>query len=243
MFFVNVSVADLRATPNIVFPNDYTHQDGRLTQLTFGDPLVVHKQEGEWLFVSALEQLRVHHKRWEAYPGWLHISEVTSIHSNREKLSFTKKIEEKDLLRESELFIGQPYLWGGCSPPVHNKIAGVDCSGLIYQLFKKQGKLIPRDAHDQYLAAKPVRETTPGDLLFLRAMDKKRISHVVIRYDNMHYLEAPESGKNVRLLRIGSEIYSARGLIHIFDRQKCYFGYCGTIKSAPTPKNNSFFHT
>jgi len=231
-FFINVSVADLRLHPEVIFTEDYTHHDARLSQLSWGDPIFLHKQEGDWLFVSAVEQLQVKNKRWQPYQGWLHISEVTSTPLQTEgTCSFTKRIEIKKLLKGSELFLHLPYLWGGCSPPIAGKIASVDCSGLIYQLFKKQGKLIPRDAHDQYLAATPIPTPQSGDLLFLTSlkMQEKRMTHVMMLYDNEHYLEAPESGKKVRFLRRGSDIWQENGLFRIFDRDKLYHGYFGHI--------------
>lgn len=234
LFFIKSLVADLRTDPKVIFTDDYSHQPGRLSQLSFGDPIFVHKQEGEWLFVSAIEQLQMKNKKWQPYPGWLHISEVSSLTQKEKRASFTKEIDKKALLKGSRYFLDLPYLWGGCSPSIKDRIASVDCSGLIYQLFKREGRLIPRDAHDQYLAAKILPHPEPGDLLFLTPFDKtnsnhKRITHVMILYDKEHYLEAPESGKKVRLLKRGSEIWQKNGLFHIFDREKLYFGHFGKM--------------
>jgi hypothetical protein len=228
---INIPVADLRAYPEVIFTHDYTHQEERLSQLSFGDPVFLHDQKGDWLFVSAIEQLRVKDKQWQPYLGWLHVSEVApAIHRER-SVSFTKKVDVDKLLNESELFLDLPYLWGGCSPSIQGKIASVDCSGLIYQLFKRQGRLVPRDAHDQFLAAKPVHTPQSGDLLFLTPLkgQKKRMTHVMIVYDKERYLEAPESNKKVRLLKTGPEIWQKNGVFHIFDREKLYLGFFGRL--------------
>lgn len=198
---VKVLLADLRNNPNWIPSEDYSHQKERLSQCNEGDLVEVLKEEGEWSFVAVLEQLQWKDRSWKGYQGWLHSSEI-ELRTVSENRSFTKKIPKELLLKGCEPFIGLPYLWGGCSPRVEGKVASVDCSGLMYQLFKRQGRLIPRDAHDQYLAAQKIHTPMAGDLLFLRPLTAKRITHVMLLFDQEHFLEAPESGKKIRFLRI-----------------------------------------
>jgi hypothetical protein len=70
----------------------------------------------------------------------------------------------------ARLFLGMPYVWGGCSPYLShvNHLTGVDCSGLIYLCYRACGFELPRDAHDQFLATYPVHPANlqPGDLVF-----------------------------------------------------------------------------
>ena len=72
--------------------------------------------------------------------------------------------------------LGVPYLWGGRTP------AGFDCSGFTQQVLWEQGIALPRDAHHQFLASRPLAENEapqPGDLVFFRGRDG-RMGHVGI---------------------------------------------------------------
>lgn len=70
------------------------------------------------------------------------------------------------VLAQSLAHEGTPYLWGGRST------YGIDCSGLVSNVFAACGVVPPRDAHLQYAwsALKPVERAIealqPGDLLF-----------------------------------------------------------------------------
>lgn len=71
--------------------------------------------------------------------------------------------------------LGLPYLWGGTSPQ------GLDCSGLVHLVHRELGRVVPRDAHDQQAACRPVTvaEAQPGDLYFF-ARDGEPAHHVGI---------------------------------------------------------------
>lgn len=83
-------------------------------------------------------------------------------------------------------FLDSGYVWGGCSAPLDTKafISGVDCSSLLYLLFRALGLLIPRNASCQFknLQKWPVEKqrALPGDMLFLRRIDHKNINHVLM---------------------------------------------------------------
>ncbi|MEO5989227.1 MAG: C40 family peptidase [Candidatus Eisenbacteria bacterium] len=71
--------------------------------------------------------------------------------------------------------LGAPYLWGGRTP------AGYDCSAFVQQVLFEQGTVVPRDAHEQWLACRPVPpERSPGigDLAFFSVRPRGRMSHV-----------------------------------------------------------------
>ena len=57
----------------------------------------------------------------------------------------------------------------------------MDCSGLVNLAYRAAGLDIPRDAHEQFLRAKPVNALQPGDLIFLsERQNPKRIVHVML---------------------------------------------------------------
>jgi cell wall-associated NlpC family hydrolase len=69
-----------------------------------------------------------------------------------------------DWVASAELFVGQPYLWGG------KDSSAVDCSGLVQSALETAGVSAPRDADMQEgsLGAEIARDTPPqrGDLVF-----------------------------------------------------------------------------
>jgi cell wall-associated NlpC family hydrolase len=102
-----------------------------------------------------------------------------------------------DILNTAELFINSPYLWGGRSS------SGVDCSGLVNLVYRANGIDLPRDARDQRLMSKviTVEELAPADLVFVSAKgDLGRIVHVMLYAGGENLIEAPETGKKVRMI-------------------------------------------
>jgi hypothetical protein len=82
-----------------------------------------------------------------------------------------KRSELEDLCLH---FISVPYIWGGRSD------AGVDCSGLVQNLYKQIGIVLPRDASQQASVGKTLsflNESQPGDLAFFDNHEGE-ISHV-----------------------------------------------------------------
>lgn len=77
---ISVPVADLRRKPEELLPKDFSHNSLRETQLLFNEEIRVLHNQGEWLFVEALNQPRfVQNKGWSPYAGWIHIRESTAI--------------------------------------------------------------------------------------------------------------------------------------------------------------------
>jgi len=78
------------------------------------------------------------------------------------------------LIAHGELYLGTSYLWGGRS------IWGIDCSGLMQQLYRMHGINLPRDAYQQAAVGETVHligESKPGDLAFFDN-EEGRIIHV-----------------------------------------------------------------
>ena len=100
--------------------------------------------------------------------------------------------------------IGQPYRFGGAAP------GGFDCSGLVAYSASGAGIRVPRTAHEQLTAGKPVArgELRPGDLVFMHLARKEL--HVGIAIDAEHFVHAPSRGGNVRIDSLAAPRY-ARG--------------------------------
>jgi len=102
------------------------------------------------------------------------------------------------LIAMGKRLLGAPYLWGGRS--AYQGIGGkevatsVDCSGFVNLLYRVVFECdLPRDAHDQYLVAKPkeYRDLCIGDFVFLRDKQRpERISHVMLFAGDDTVLEA-----------------------------------------------------
>jgi gamma-D-glutamyl-L-lysine dipeptidyl-peptidase len=151
--------------------------------------------------------------------------------SNSSQLRPISKIPDRRVIVEDAYhFVGLPYLWGGRAFPLGPMAASVDCSGLINLLYRAQGMLLPRNAHDQYLKCRPTSHLKPGDPLFLAK--EKRINHVILKLDDKTFIESPQTGHYVRLLQWGTQFWEAEGRIHFFDREYTYLPYpCSFIIS------------
>jgi peptidoglycan DL-endopeptidase CwlO len=93
--------------------------------------------------------------------------------------------------------VGKPYVWGAVGPNSY------DCSGLMQTAFEAAGVTLPRVSWQQYNAGGhvPVRQAQPGDLLFYATdpSDPATIHHVMLYMGNDQMVEAPYSGKPVRV--------------------------------------------
>jgi len=82
--------------------------------------------------------------------------------------------------------LGVPYLWGG------RTTMGLDCSGFVQMVLLERGFEVPRDAHDQWKAAKRLPKGSrprAGDLAFF-GPPKGRVGHVGIMLDQGAYAHA-----------------------------------------------------
>jgi cell wall-associated NlpC family hydrolase len=93
-------------------------------------------------------------------------------------------------------YLGVPYVWGGTSP------AGLDCSGLVWLVYREIGITLPRIAQAQYEATARMskEELQPGDLVFFWATDGVPwVSHVGIYVGQGQMVDAPTTEAVVRV--------------------------------------------
>lgn len=86
----------------------------------------------------------------------------------------TKRTSIESLLECGRMYLNTPYLWGGRS------IWGIDCSGLMQQIFRVHGVEIPRDSGPQSQLGEAIHligEARAGDLAFFDNEEGK-IIHV-----------------------------------------------------------------
>jgi cell wall-associated NlpC family hydrolase len=100
-----------------------------------------------------------------------------------------------DVVNEAKTWLGVPYVWAG------NTRSGIDCSGLVQQTYKALGITLPRVACDQAqkgTAVPSLAQAKPGDLLAFG----NPAYHIAIYLGNNQMIEAPEPGKNVRIINV-----------------------------------------
>jgi cell wall-associated NlpC family hydrolase len=119
----------------------------QVTQALRGEPLAVEALEGEWACI----------KTAYGYPGWLRV-EALGAEADGEWPGLPRA---GDPVAEARGYLGAPYEWGGLTE------RGIDCSGLVHMAYRRLGRLVPRDAHEQEAAATPLEELQlrPGDLV------------------------------------------------------------------------------
>lgn len=109
------------------------------------------------------------------------------------------------LLSEARTWLGVPYKFGG------NDRKGVDCSGLVLQVYKDAlGIPLPRNSREQsdYCTSIAKGSLIPGDLIFFATgKDRDRVSHVGIFVGDNLMIHASAS-KGVILSDINAPYYS-----------------------------------
>lgn len=122
-------------------------------------------------------------------------------------------LNEPVLVRErivSEAFdyLDTPYLYGGTDSK------GVDCSGLIFTVFKEAAdKILPRRVADLYYNGEEIEDVLlPGDLLFFDTTGGP--SHVGIYIGEQRFIHSASAGKKTGVIisSLAETYYSARML-------------------------------
>jgi cell wall-associated NlpC family hydrolase len=152
--------------------------------------------------------------------GWISENEAARIDASE-----SEDQKRQAIVKEAKLFLGTPYYWGG------RGFGAVDCSGLVNLAYRASGIDVPRDAHEQWMAAKPIvdGELKPGDLIFLsKKGDFKSIVHVLLYLAGEDFIEAPGTGKSVLINNFNAKFGLSRAALKkqdfVVSGQKIYFG-------------------
>lgn len=101
-----------------------------------------------------------------------------------------------DLIATARCFLGTPYLWGGTTGH------GIDCSGLVQQVYRLNGVGLDRDADQQSLEGQAVEVPAAGDLLFFGSPS---VTHVALSLGGDAFIHAPQRGGLVEERRLGPD--------------------------------------
>ena len=98
--------------------------------------------------------------------------------------------------------VGVPYRWGGESPE-----SGFDCSGLVRWAYLRVGVELPHNSYALYAEGRRVPESkmAPGDILFFEGL-----GHVGLYLGRGRMVHAPETGRNVEVVRLSGSNYGSR---------------------------------
>lgn len=109
--------------------------------------------------------------------------------------------------------LGTPYVWGG-----NSLTQGVDCSGLVQQVYQSVGISLPRTANEQTDGTgefnargtrTPISSLRPGDLIAWpgnrSGQSNSFVGHVAIWKGNGYIIEAPTQGVPVRTRQLRSD--------------------------------------
>lgn len=102
-----------------------------------------------------------------------------------------------DLGDYAKQFIGTPYVWGG-----NSLTSGVDCSGLVQQVFKHFGIDLPRTTYEQIGEGSAVgmKGLKAGDLVFFDTSSQSGADHVGIYLGGGKMIHTPRPGKSVEVV-------------------------------------------
>jgi len=136
-------------------PDDGAEQ---VTQALAGEPLAVEESAGSWARIRTAY----------GYPGWIR-EDALGEEPDGEWPGLPRA---GDPIAEARSYLGTPYEWGGMTD------RGIDCSGLVHMAYRRLGRLVPRDAHEQEAAAETLQDhhLRPGDLVFFGP--RERADHV-----------------------------------------------------------------
>jgi cell wall-associated NlpC family hydrolase len=121
-------------------PRDVSEQ---VSQVLRGEPLEELESRPGWVRVLTAYD----------YPGWLRSEQLEEGPGELPADAAGSPVEV------ARLYLGAPYEWGGMTE------RGIDCSGLVHMAYRRLGRLVPRDAHQQEAAGADVPVPAPGDLV------------------------------------------------------------------------------
>jgi len=117
----------------------------------------------------------------------------------------TVSVSGVDVVQQAEDYIGTPYRSGGTTP------GGMDCSGLVFNVFRSFGIALPRTSRDQSHFGQEVSRSQlqPGDLVFFNTSGRG-VSHVGIYSGRGEFIHASTRARRVRFDRLDNKYFRKR---------------------------------
>lgn len=112
------------------------------------------------------------------------------------------------IINKAKSALGTPYVWGG-----NSLASGVDCSGLVQQVFASFGIQLPRVTYEQVGVGASVsrKKLAVGDLVFFDTdRTKAGPDHVGIYMGGGKFIHAPRPGKGVQISSLTDSYYNDR---------------------------------
>lgn len=114
----------------------------------------------------------------------------------------------EDIVNLARRSLGVQYVWGG-----NDLRSGVDCSGLVQQVYRRYGVELPRVTYDQINVGYSVQpnKLRPGDLVFFDTDRSRRgPDHVGIYMGGGKFIHAPKPGDRVKVSSLADSYYMGR---------------------------------
>jgi probable lipoprotein NlpC len=150
------------------------------------------------------------------------------------------KLLRNQIISKAKSFLGTPYRYAGTS---YN---GVDCSGLVFSVYKSAAKkTLPRTVNGLYSAGKKISKNSlqPGDLVFFNTTGG--ISHVGISLGGKKFIHAASAGRKTGVITssLDEKYYKTRyrgsRTLVLFKNNQKKIDLEGSEKPEARPKKNS----
>ena len=134
-------------------------------------------------------------------------TDIKLINNQKNKKTLLNNLLNK-IIKESNTYLGTPYLWGGTTRN------GIDCSAFVKNVYLSVGIKLPRVSQNQAKVGKTITldKIRKGDLIFFET-DKNRpntVSHVGIYLGNGKLIHASSKNKKVVIVPLNQGYFLSK---------------------------------
>ena len=137
-------------------------------------------------------------------------TDIRLINNQKNKKTLLNNLLNK-IIKESNTYLGTPYLWGGTTRN------GIDCSAFVKNVYLSVGIKLPRVSQNQAKVGKTITldKIRKGDLIFFET-DKNRpntVSHVGIYLGSGNLIHASSKNKKVVIVPLNQGYFLSKIVI------------------------------